>query len=169
MPQFETKKRVRHSAQAMFDLVMDIEKYPEFVPLCHSLSIRSREENENGEVVVVADMTVAYKMIQESFTSRVTAHPETRKILVEYIEGPFRKLENRWSFTPVDDNRCDVGFSLKYEFKNRALAMLMGAMFDRAFRKFSSAFEARANQIHGRTRTNTAASLPLSNELKSQS
>lgn len=149
---FQTTRRVRHDAEAMFDLVADVEKYPQFVPLCRTLHVRSREETGEGTEIVVADMTVAYKLIRESFTSRVTLDRVNLKILVEYLEGPFRQLENRWTFTPIDEKRCEVGFFLAYEFRTRAFEMLMGAVFDRAFRKFATAFERRADEIYGRTR-----------------
>lgn len=136
----------------MFDLVADVETYPQFVPLCRALKVRSREKREDGTEIIVADMTVAYKLIRESFTSRVTLDRANLKILVEYLEGPFRQLENRWTFTPVAEKRCEVGFFLAYAFRTRAFEMLMGAMFDRAFRKFATAFEQRADEIYGRTR-----------------
>ncbi len=72
MPQFSTKRRVRHSAANMFDLVADVEKYPQFVPLCSAMKVKSRTAMGDGIAVMVADMTVAYKMIRQTFTSRVT-------------------------------------------------------------------------------------------------
>ena len=94
-------------------------------------------------------MTVAYKMFKETFTSRVELDPENRVILVTYLDGPFKKMENRWRFEDTGETSCVVEFFIDYEFRSRALAALMGAMFDRAFRKFSSAFEARADQLYG--------------------
>src|ERR1700727_1710261 len=102
MPSFSNKRRVLHSAAEMFDLVADVERYPEFVPLCQSLKVRQRS-NEGGKAVIVADMTVAYKLIRQDFTSRVTLDRGKMEILVEYLEGPFRSLNNRWTFRPVDE------------------------------------------------------------------
>lgn len=150
MPQFSTKRRVRHSAAEMFDLVADSEKYPEFVPLCSALKVKSRTAKGDGMTVLVADMTVAYKVIQQTFTSRVTLDRPNLKILVEYIDGPFKHMHNRWAFRPISEHACEVEFHLNYEFSSRALAMLMGAMFDTAFRKFSAAFEKRADEIYAR-------------------
>ena len=82
----------------MFDLVADVEKYPHFVPLCSALHVRSRTDKGEGVTVLVADMTVAYKMIRETFTSRVTLDRPNLKILVEYLDGPFSRLQNRWTF-----------------------------------------------------------------------
>jgi coenzyme Q-binding protein COQ10 len=148
MPQISTTRRIRHTASEMFDLVADVERYPEFVPLCQSLTVRKRTK-EGDKEIIVADMTVAYKLLRERFTSRVTLDPSSREILVEYLEGPFRQLRNRWSFRPVEDRICDVDFFLSYEFRSRALGALMGSVFDAAFRRFAGAFERRADQVYG--------------------
>jgi coenzyme Q-binding protein COQ10 len=150
MPQFSTTRRVRHSAGDMFDLVADVERYPEFVPLCRSLQVRQRIEGSEGVKMLVADMTVAYKLVRESFKSRVTLDRPNLQILVEYLEGPFSHLENRWSFHPAGDKGCDVEFSISYEFRSRVLALLMGSMFDFAFRRFAAAFEKRADAVFRR-------------------
>jgi coenzyme Q-binding protein COQ10 len=149
MPELSTIKRVRHAASQMFDLVADVEHYPEFVPLCEALSVRKRLD-EGGKHIIVADMTVAYKLIHETFTSRVTLDRANLQILVEYLEVPFRRLNNRWSFRPIEERACDVEFYIAYEFRSRTLGMLMGAMFDAAFRRFASAFEERADQVYGK-------------------
>lgn len=149
MPSFTTTRRVDHAAGEMFDLVADVEKYPDFVPLCRDLSVRGRKAMEDGSSVLVADMTVAYKLFSETFTSRVVLDREAQQIVVEYLDGPFRQLENRWSFTSLGENACDVEFYISYEFRSRTLASLMGAMFDRAFRRFSEAFEERADEVYG--------------------
>lgn len=134
----------------MFALVADVEKYPEFLPMCEALSIRSRNERD-GKTLLTADMTVGYKLIRETFTSQVLLKPEENIIDVKYIDGPFRYLDNRWTFKPVGDGaECDVEFFIDYEFKSRTLGLLMGAMFDLAFKKFSEAFEKRADQIYGK-------------------
>ncbi len=149
MPQFTTKRRVRHSAANMFDLVADVEKYPRFVPLCDALRVKSRTAMGDGITVMVADMTVAYRMIRQTFTSRVTLDRPGLKIVVEYLDGPFKRMQNRWTFHPATGG-CDIEFYIDYEFRSRTLSMLMGAMFDTAFRKFSAAFEARADEVYGR-------------------
>jgi coenzyme Q-binding protein COQ10 len=149
MPQFETKRHIRHSPEKMFALVADIEKYPEFVPLCTALAIRSRREKE-GRTLLVADMSVGYKAIRESFTTQVFLKPDEHLIDVQYIDGPFKYLQNHWRFDPVPDGGTEVHFFIDYEFKSRILSAVMGSMFDRAFRMFSDAFEKRADQIYGR-------------------
>jgi coenzyme Q-binding protein COQ10 len=150
MPRFSSKRHVHHSAPQMFDLVADVERYPEFVPLCQSLKIRQRTPQADGTEIVIADMTVSFKLVRESFTSRVTLDRANLKILVEYLRGPFSNLENRWTFEPKSDTDCDVGFFLSYEFKSRMLALLMGTMFDAAFQRFAAAFEKRADVVYGR-------------------
>jgi coenzyme Q-binding protein COQ10 len=150
MPQFSTKRRVRHAATEMFDLVADVERYPEFVPLCRALRVKTRTQKDDGVEVLVADMTVAYKLVHETFTSRVTLDRPKLEILVEYLSGPFSHLQNRWIFRPVDEQTCDVEFFIEYEFRSRVLAALMGAMFDAAFRRFAEAFEKRADEIYGK-------------------
>lgn len=147
MPQFETRRPVRHSPEQMFNLVADVEKYPEFLPLCEGLSIRSRKERDT-KTLLVADMTVGYKAFRETFTTQVLLKPEEHAIDVKYLDGPFKYLYNRWRFEPTDNGGCSVYFFIDYEFKSRILGAVMGSMFDRAFRMFAEAFEARADKIY---------------------
>ena len=150
MPTFSTKRRVRHSAAEMFDLVADVERYPQFVPMCSALKVRQRTPGGEGVETVVADMTVSFKLVRETFRSRVTLDRPRLQILVEYLQGPFSRMQNRWSFRPAGEEACDVEFFIDYEFKSRTLRMLMGSMFEVAFRRFASAFERRADQVYGR-------------------
>jgi coenzyme Q-binding protein COQ10 len=148
MPEFTTRRRVKHAASDMFDLVADVERYPEFVPLCRTLKVRKRVPEPEGVEVLIADMTVAYKLVREAFTSRVTLDRPNLQILVEYLEGPFSHLENRWAFHPLSERKCEIEFFISYQFRNRALGLLMGAMFDAAFRRFAAAFERRADKVY---------------------
>lgn len=134
----------------MFDLIADVERYPEFVPFCQSLKIRKRTPGPDGTEVVVSDMTVSFKLVKETFTSEVTLDRPNLKISVRYLRGPFSNMETKWTFEPKGDEACDVGFFTVYEFKSRMLAMLMGAMFDAAFSRFAAAFEKRADVIYGK-------------------
>jgi coenzyme Q-binding protein COQ10 len=149
MPQFSTTRRVKHSAADMFALVADVEHYPQFVPLCRSLAVRKRTTDSEGTEIVVADMTIAYKLVRETFTSRVTLDRPKLEILVEYLEGPFERMHNRWSFRATGESACEVEFFIAYEFRSRTLGLLMGGIFDAAFRRFASAFERRADQVYG--------------------
>ena len=150
MPSVRNRRRVQLSAQQMFDLVADVERYPEFVPMCRDLKVRRRSTEEDDRETLVADMTVAYNLVRESFRSRVTLDRPQLQILVEYLEGPFSHLENRWTFRPLGESECEVEFYIDYEFRSRVLGMLMGTMFDAAFRRFAAAFERRADVIYGR-------------------
>ncbi|MBX3531082.1 MAG: type II toxin-antitoxin system RatA family toxin [Rhizobiaceae bacterium] len=154
MPKFETVRRVAHSSDEMFALVADVDRYPEFLPLCEALTVRSRRERD-GVTLLVADMTVGYKAIRETFVTQVFLRPADRVIDVKYIEGPFRYLQNRWSFAPAPSqpgsDGCEVTFFIDYEFKSRIFGAMMGAMFDRAFRMFAEAFETRADAIYGKS------------------
>ncbi len=133
----------------MFDLVSDVETYPQFVPLCLALRVRRRKEDQ-GILTLIADMQVGYKAIRETFTSRVSCDRSRLGILVEYIDGPFKHLENRWIFhEEPGGSACVVEFHIDYEFRSRALSLLMGGMFDAAFRRFAEAFERRADIVYG--------------------
>jgi coenzyme Q-binding protein COQ10 len=158
MPQFKAKRRVRHSADDMFLLVVDMERYPEFVPLCTDMRVRGRSEIAEGVEVATARMTVAYKVIREYFTTRVTMHRPELWITVEYLDGPLHVLSNRWSFRPLGETASEVEFYINYEFKSRILSALMGAVFDAAFRRFASAFEKRADKVYGINRARAIAS-----------
>ncbi|MBB4064702.1 type II toxin-antitoxin system RatA family toxin [Gellertiella hungarica] len=147
MPKFESQRKVPHTPDQMFDLVADVERYPEFLPLCEALAVRSRKERD-GKQLLVADMTVGYKAIRETFTTQVLLNREQHSIDVQYIDGPFKYLNNKWTFLPDGEGGCTVNFFIDYEFKSRILGALMGSMFDRAFRMFAEAFEARAAKVY---------------------
>jgi coenzyme Q-binding protein COQ10 len=148
VPSFTTERRVRHSASEMFDLVADVERYPRFVPMCDRLSIRSRE-TDGDEEILIATMTVSYRFLHESFTSRVTLDRKAMTIRAQYLDGPFRHLDNLWTFEALGPNESKVRFKIDYEFRSRTLGALMGAVFDRAFRRFAEAFETRADEVYG--------------------
>jgi coenzyme Q-binding protein COQ10 len=151
MPSFKTTRRVRHSAVEMFDLVADVERYPEFVPLCQSLRVRRRTNGAEGTEALLCDMQVGYRAIREKFTSRVTLDRPGLKVQVAYVEGPFSYLDNSWSFHDEPEPQSSrIEFFIAYEFRSRILAALMGSMFDSAFRKFAQAFETRADAVYGR-------------------
>jgi coenzyme Q-binding protein COQ10 len=154
MPQFQTKRPANHSAEEMFALVADVERYPQFLPLCEGLTVKNRKERD-GRTLLIADMSVGYKAIRETFTTQVFLKPDERVIEVQYIDGPFKYLNNTWRFTDTGEGRSDVEFFIDYEFKSKILGALMGSMFDRAFRMFSEAFEKRADQIYGAARAAT--------------
>lgn len=140
----------------MYALVADIEKYPEFLPLCTGLIVLSRRPQGDGEELT-ARMSVGYKSIAENFTTRVITDPAERRIDVSYLDGPFKRLDNRWRFTD-DATGSMVDFFIDYEFRSKLLGVLMGSMFDQAFRHFTQAFEERAAKIYGNTPAKAASS-----------
>lgn len=147
MPRFETTHRVAFTPMQMLELVADVERYPEFFPLCEALVVRSREEKD-GRTILVADMTVGYKAFRETIRSRVTVDREAMTVAADLVEGPFTELANRWAFAPAPGG-ADVRFGIAYEFKSFLLQMVVGAVFEQAFRRCTEAFEARARQIYG--------------------
>lgn len=147
MPSFETTHFVAFTPAQMFDLVADVERYPEFVPLCEGLRVLGRERQGDVEVVVAA-MDVGYKAIRETFTSRVTMDRPALKVSADLVEGPFSRLANRWSFADAPGGAM-VTFKIDYEFKSFMLQMLVGGMFEQAFRRFTQAFEERARVVYG--------------------
>ena len=132
----------------MFDLVADVKKYPEFVPLCSALTVKSRNEKDDGTIVLVADMTVAYKIIRETFTSRVTLDRPSLRIDVDYLQGPFKTLKNHWTFSATQNGQCQIDFHLEFEFSSVLLQKLIGVLFHEAVRRMVAAFEARAYQLY---------------------
>jgi len=143
MPAHSEKRRLPYAAEDVFDLVLDIEKYPEFLPWCLEANIKARRKNE-----LDADVAVGFGPFREVFSSRVRfSRPE--KIEVDYMKGPMKSLVNRWVFTPVKDG-CEVDFYVDFSMKARLLDVLIAGFFDRALARMVSAFEARAKKIYGR-------------------
>lgn len=145
---YEIKHPVAHSADDMFALVAQVEDYPKFLPLCEELTVRQREQRD-GKEVLTATMVVGYKLLRESFTTQVTLDQASRTIVVEYLDGPFSHLENRWHFAPLGPKTCEVDFYIAYTFRSRMLERLIGGLFDKAVRKYTHAFEARADEVYG--------------------
>ena len=153
---YEIKHPVAHSADDMFRLVADVESYPEFLPLCEALKLKRRERRD-GKEVLIATMVVGYKLIRESFTTEVVLDAEARSIVVHYLDGPFSYLENRWSFRPLTSKACEIDFYIAYSFRSRLLERLMGGLFDKAVRRYTTAFEERADAIYGEATTSLAS------------
>jgi len=171
MPTHAEKRRVPHSPEEMFALVADIEKYPEFLPWCVGTRITSRKGG-----VVLADMVIGYKMFRERFTSRVTLNPERTerevdkatdehtpvepgaadeggtapppRIDVQYMDGPFKYLNNQWIFLPEPDGTCTVDFYVDFEFRSKILQKIIGAVFNEAVKIMVHAFEKRADTVY---------------------
>ena len=127
----------------LYDLVADVEKYPEFLPWCRATRILTKSESE-----IVADLSVGYKFFRETFRSRVSLTPKTR-IDVEYIQGPFHYLNNYWIFKKAGEGGTDVDFFIEFEFRNRLLQNTLQMVVESAFNQMLSAFEKRAHQVYG--------------------
>lgn len=139
----EEQQQLPFTPEQMFDLVADIEKYPEFLPWCVGLRLLSRDENR-----ITADLMVGYKMIRETFTSEVALYRPDR-IDVTYKDGPFRHLLNEWEFLPDGAGGTIVDFAIEFEFRNHFLERMMGFFFDEAVMRMVTSFKERAYEIYG--------------------
>jgi coenzyme Q-binding protein COQ10 len=143
VPTHAIKHSLSHSAEQMFDLVADIERYPEFLPWCLATRIKRREEN-----VVVADMVVGFKMIRERFTTTDT-FVRPHRVDVSYSDGPFKYLNNHWIFEPEGDKGCTIDFYIDFEFKSKLIQMTFGRFFNDVASKMLDAFIERADVLYG--------------------
>ena len=137
MPTHHETRFLPQTADQLFDLVSDFEDYPNFMPCCVALRVTGNQDN-----IIRADMVVGFKMIREKFTSKVTLTPKER-IDVEYLDGPFRYLENRWLFIEKEGG-CEIDFFIDFEFRSRLLQKIMEPLFHEAVRRMVRAFEKRA-------------------------
>ena len=138
-------RQLPYSAEQMFDLVADVGRYGEFLPWVIATRVRSDSETE-----MLADMVVGFKNLRERFTSRV-AKQRPVSIKAHYIDGPLSDLDNHWTFRALDEHSCEVQFSVDFQFRNKMFQALAGQYFDRAFRKMVEAFEARAEELYGKS------------------
>lgn len=143
MPRHAETRTVPWSAEQLFDLVSDVDRYPEFLPWCVGARVRSRTET-----LMLADLTIGFGPFRESFTSRVTLD-RPQRIEVTYQNGPFRYLTNQWRFKPIAEG-CRVDFKVDFEFRSRVLQAAIGVVFAEAVRRMVSAFLRRATAVYGR-------------------
>jgi coenzyme Q-binding protein COQ10 len=152
MPTHAEKKLLPYRPEQLFDLVADIERYPQFLPWCVGARIRERKGNE-----IVGDLLIGYKMLRERFTSRVVLD-RPNGIDVSYSEGPFKYLTNHWLFIAQPDGGCLIDFYVDFEFRSRMLQKVMEMFFNEAVKRMVSAFEARAHHLYGGPSTPPAIS-----------
>lgn len=143
MPSIHETRRLPYSQEQMFDLVADVDNYPEFLPWI--IATRVRDLTKDG---MTADMLVGFKALREKFTSKIELE-RPKRLRVQYIDGPMRDLDNVWSFTATDDGGCELDFKVDFAFKNKMFEALAGQYIDKAFRKMVAAFETRAAQLYG--------------------
>ena len=143
MPRHSEIRFLPYAPEPLFDLVADVARYDEFLPWVVAVRIRSSSESDT-----VADLVVGFNAFKERFTSRVQKDRPTR-ICVDYIEGPLKYLHNEWTFDRAADGGTNVRFAVDFAFKSRLFESLAGAMFDRALRRMTNAFEQRAAALYG--------------------
>lgn len=144
MPTHAEKRILPYTPEQMFDLVADVERYPEFLPWCQGARVYRRQPGQ-----MMADMVIGFRMVRERFTSRVTLDRPGR-IDVAYTKGPLRHLNNHWVFRPVGDGHCEIDFFVDFEFRSGVLQKIIGVLFGEAVRRMVGAFEVRAAQLYGR-------------------
>ena len=143
MPTHSDKRVLPYTPQQMFDLVLDIEKYPEFLPWCNNAHIKER-----GEGFIIGDLTIGYKLMSSTYRSKVVFEPYT-KIDIDYVEGPFKKLKNHWRFKPEDGGKkCEIDFFIDFEFKSSLFQHMIEFVFNEAVMAMINAFETRAKAIY---------------------
>ncbi|QQA44948.1 type II toxin-antitoxin system RatA family toxin [Pelagovum pacificum] len=147
MPKHHETRVLPYTPEQMYNLVADVESYPEFLPWTAAARVRSKEEKDGAEVML-ADLVISFKVFRERFGSKVTLHPADYVIDTEYIDGPFRYMESRWRFED-DPGGCKVSFDVDFEFKNRLLQGAAGMFFNEAMQRIVRAFERRAGQLYG--------------------
>jgi coenzyme Q-binding protein COQ10 len=145
MPTHAEKRVLPYQPQQMYDLVADVGRYPEFLPWCIASRVRKRE---NDGKRIIADLVIGFRMIRERFTSRVDLFPEDPRIHVQYVEGPFKYLNNTWKFEEHPDG-CLVDFYVDFEFRSRFLQKMIQPLFNEAVRRMVAAFEGRAQDLYG--------------------
>ena len=134
------------SAEEMFSLVTDVAKYPEFLPWCDQARVLATDSQG-----MKAEVGIALGGIRQTFTTR-NDHLPGREVAMKLVDGPFSRLDGRWTFAPVGDAQqraCKVGLELHYGFKNAALAALVGPVFDKIAASLVDAFVKRAEQVYG--------------------
>lgn len=152
MPTHCEKRRVPYAADDMFALVADIERYPEFLPWTAACRIRSRAPDVSGgpgAELLDADLVISFKVFRERFGSRVRLRPAERKIDVEYLDGPFKYLNNHWYFIENEDGSTTIDFFVDFEFRSRLLQSVIGVVFNEAMQRIVLAFERRADTLFG--------------------
>ena len=143
MPRHSETRYLPYTPEQLFDLVADIARYDEFLPWVVAVRVRSSSETET-----VADLVVGFNAFKERFTSRVEKQRPTR-ILVDYVEGPLKYLHNEWTFERAPGGGTNVDFAVDFAFRSRLFESLAGAMFHRALRRMTDAFEQRAAALYG--------------------
>jgi len=142
MPVHSERRVLPYRPDQLYDLVANVQDYPQFLPWCMGARIRERGEN-----FLVADLIIGFKMFRERFTSRVKLDPTKQRIDVAYTDGPFKYLRNHWLFLPHQQG-CEIDFHVDFEFRSRLLQKAIEVLFGEAVRRMVAAFETRAAQLY---------------------
>ena len=145
MPSLTESRVVPYTADFMFAIVADVERYPEFVPWCTSLRVLRREQTGKIEFLT-AETIVGFRNLRERYTSHVRLDPKVHAIDVTQIEGVFRQMETHWHFAPMGAS-CKLEFSITFEFKNELLTAVAGRAFGLVVSRMTHAFEERAKTL----------------------
>ncbi|MTH35327.1 type II toxin-antitoxin system RatA family toxin [Paracoccus limosus] len=153
MPQHSDSRILPYTADQMYALVADVERYPEFLPWNSAARIRARRPGPEGSEVIEADLVISFKVFRERFGSRVTLWPQRKRIDTEYLDGPFKYLKSGWTFAdlPAQDGKpaCKVEFFVDFEFRNAILGKVIGVVFGEAMTRIVRAFQDRARALYG--------------------
>ncbi|WP_377188204.1 type II toxin-antitoxin system RatA family toxin [Ruegeria meonggei] len=147
MPTHSETRHLPYTAHQMYDLIADVDKYPEFLPWCSAARIR-RTYAAGEAQVMEADLVISFKVFRERFGSRVTLHADPKKIDTEYLDGPFKYMKSNWQFEDAAGGGCDVSFHVDFEFKNAILQGIIGVVFNEAMHRIVQAFETRAADLY---------------------
>lgn len=147
MTKHSETRHLPYTAQQMYDLVADVARYPDFLPWCSAARIRSHDRDVTPEVME-ADLVISFKVFRERFGSRVTLHPDQKKINTEYLDGPFKYMKSDWQFEDAPEGGCNISFHVDFEFKNAILQGIIGVVFNEAMQRIVRAFEARAAALY---------------------
>ena len=145
MPFASIKKEIPCSKENLIKMVLDIEKYPEFVPWCINGKIHDKNDKGN-KIEIIADLTIGKSFFNETYKSFVTYEKSSDSIHVTNIDGPLKYLENKWFFNQKGNN-SEVNFQVEFELKNRILNLFMIKYFDKGLKKIADAFEKRAIEL----------------------
>jgi len=145
MPSASIKKEIPCSKENLIKMVLDIEKYPEFVPWCLNGKIHTKNE-KNNKVEIIAELTIGKFFFNETYKSFVSYDKSTDSIHVTNMDGPLKYLENKWFFKQKKNN-SEIDFYIDFELKNKILNMLMIKSFDIGLKKIANAFEKRAIEL----------------------
>jgi len=145
MPKASVKRVISKKKDKLIEFVLDIEKYPEFIPFCLSSKVHDRKE-KNNQILIIADLTIGKGPFSDTYKSDVRFNKEDDTINVTNLEGPLKHLQNNWKFVEKN-NMTEVYFDVDFEIKNKFLNLLMEKSFEFGLNKIADAFQKRAETV----------------------